>query len=287
MGTILLAIPPEEEQGRILAAIQSIESYIDEYGALEDARESLDTALPDRLRKSVLQQAVQGRLVPQDPNDEPASALLERIREERRELVAAGKAKPPKDGESVIYRGSDGGYYEKRGKDDAQPIEVPYDVPDSWEWTRFGSLIELTSGVDLASSEYNDKNKGIPYLTGASNFENGDLIENRWTEAPKRISHKGDLLFTCKGTIGEMAINRFDKAHIARQIMAIAPYDEDCLEYIELFLSSMVEAVKKEAHGVIPGIERKTLLEALFPMPPIQEQRRINDIVRRSISLLS
>ena len=284
---MLLPLPPLEEQARIIEKLDELMLHTDEYRVLEDARESLDAELPGRLRKSVLQQAVQGKLVPQDPDDEPASVLLERIREERRELVSAGEAKAPKGGESVIYRGSDGGYYEKRGKDDAQPIEVPYGVPDSWEWTRFGSLIELTSGVDLASSEYNDKNKGIPYLTGASNFENGDLIENRWTEAPKRISHKGDLLFTCKGTIGEMAINRFDKAHIARQIMAIAPYDEDCLEYIELFLSSMVEAVKKEAHGVIPGIERKTLLEALFPMPPIQEQRRINDIVRRAISLLS
>ena len=137
------------------------------------------------------------------------------------------------------------------------------------------TLIDLLSGVDLTPSQYNDKHDGIPYLTGASNFDNGALIENRWTNQPKRVSSRGDLLFTCKGTVGAMAINTFDHVHIARQIMAVKPIDALTLSYIELFLMSMVEDIKSQAKGVIPGIERNTILDALVPLPSIDEQKRI------------
>ena len=282
MGSILIPIPPESEQTRILAKVNELMPLVEEYGKLEDAREALDAALPDRLRKSVLQMAVQGKLVPQDPADEPASVLLERIREQRRQLVAEKKMKAPKGGESVIFRGSDGRRYEKRmdakGRE-SEPIciedEIPFEIPDSWEWARLESLIVLLSGTDLKPTQYNDKNEGIPYLTGASNFVNGGLIENRWTAEPTRISNKGELLFTCKGTVGEMAINQFDAAHIARQIMAITPCEYEMLPYITLFLKAMVEDIKSHAKGVIPGIERNTLLARLIPVPPLAEQNRI------------
>ena len=153
--------------------------------------------------------------------------------------------------------------------------EIPFEIPEGWEWTRLESLIDLLSGVDLSSTEYNDKQRGIPYLTGASNFNHGQLIENRWTECPRRESRKGDLLFTCKGTVGEMAINSFDRAHIARQIMAIRPTGDNCLSYLEIFLGSLVTSIRAAAKGVIPGIERATLLVALVPVPPLAEQRRI------------
>ena len=282
MGSILIPIPPESEQTRILAKVNELMPLVEEYGKLEDAREALDAALPDRLRKSVLQMAVQGKLAPQDPADEPASVLLERIREQRRKLIAEKKVKAPKGGESVIFRGSDGRRYEKRidakGRE-SEPAcvedEIPFDIPDSWEWVRLESLIVLLSGTDLKPTQYNDKNEGIPYLTGASNFVNGELVENRWTAEPTRISTKGELLFTCKGTVGEMAINRFDAAHIARQIMAITPCEYEMLPYITLLLKAMVEDIKSHAKGVIPGIERNTLLARLIPVPPLAEQNRI------------
>ena len=282
LRSTLLALPPESEQQRIVGKLAQLMPLVEEYGKLEDAREALDDVLPDRLRKSVLQMAVQGKLVPQDPADEPASVLLERIREQRRKLIAEKKVKAPKGGESVIFRGSDGRRYEKRidaKGGESEPIciedEIPFDIPDSWEWVRLESLIVLLSGTDLKPTQYNDKNEGIPYLTGASNFVNGELIENRWTAEPTRISNKGELLFTCKGTVGEMAINRFDAAHIARQIMAITPCEYEMLPYITLFLKAMVEDIKSHAKGVIPGIERNTLLARLIPVPPLAEQNRI------------
>ena len=278
----LVALPPLAEQRYIVERVNELIPLVEEYGKLEDAREALDAALPDRLRKSVLQMAVQGKLVPQDPADEPASTLLERIRGQRRKMIAEKKMKAPKGGESVIYAGSDGRRYEKRidakGRE-SEPAciedEIPFETPDSWEWARLESLIVLLSGTDLKPSQYNEKNEGIPYLTGASNFVDGELIEKRWTIEPSRISNKGELLFTCKGTVGEMAINQFDAAHIARQIMSIAPCEYEMLPYITLFLKAMVEDIKSHAKGVIPGIERNTLLARLIPVPPLEEQDRI------------
>ena len=282
IGRLLIALPPLAEQRRIVERVGELMPLVEEYGGLEDAREALDAALPGRLRKSVLQLAVRGGLAPQDPTDEPAGVLLERIRGQRRQLVAEGKMKAPKGGESIIFAGSDGRRYEKRidarGRE-SEPVciddEIPFEIPAGWEWARLESVIVLLSGTDLNSSQYNDRHEGIPYLTGASNFADGKLIENRWTVEPSRVSRKGELLFTCKGTVGEMAINRFDAAHIARQIMSITPNEYGMLPYITLFLNAMVEDIKSHAKGVIPGIERNTLLARLIPVPPLAEESRI------------
>ena len=282
-----IPIPPLAEQRRIVERVNELLPLVEEYGELEDTREALDADLPGRLRKSVLQMAVRGKLVPQDPTDEPASALLGRIREQRAELVRQKKMKAPKGGESVIFTGSDGRRYEKRvdskGHDASEPAciedEIPFEIPESWEWARLQGLICLLSGTDLKPGQYNSCHNGIPYLTGASNFSDSDLLENRWTVEPSRISLKGDLLFTCKGTVGEMAINRFDKAHIARQIMAISPNDYEMLSYLTVFLKATVEEIKTDAKGVIPGIERGTLLSRLIPVPPLTEQSRIAEKV--------
>ena len=279
---MLIPLPPLAEQRRIVGRVGELMPLVEEYGGLEDAREALDAALPGRLRKSVLQLAVRGGLAPQDPADEPAGVLLERIRGQRRQLVAGGKMRAPKGGESIIFAGSDGRRYEKRvdarGRE-SEPAciedEIPFEIPEGWEWARLESVIVLLSGTDLNSSQYNDRHEGIPYLTGASNFADGKLIENRWTVEPSRISRKGELLFTCKGTVGEMAINRFDAAHIARQIMSITPNEYGMLPYITLFLNAMVEDIKSHAKGVIPGIERNTLLARLVPVPPLAEESRI------------
>jgi type I restriction enzyme S subunit len=134
-----------------------------------------------QLRNSILQEAIEGRLVPQDPNDEPASILLDRIRKEKEILVKEGKLKKKDLIETPITE-----------------EEIPFEVPESWEWVRLGYLINLLSGRDLSPTEYNKSNNGIPYMTGASNFESGILIVNRWTNHPATISHKGDLLITCK-----------------------------------------------------------------------------------------
>lgn len=275
---LLVPVAPAAEQIRIVEKMNKLTPYVDEYGRANKQREQLNQVLPIRLRKSILQAAVEGKLIEQSDDDEPASLLLAGIREKRAQLVREGKAKPVKGGESIIYRDDVGHWFERRGKSDPVCIdeEIPFDIPDSWSWARLGDLIDLKSGIDLDKKLYSDTEKiGIPYITGASNLQNGHVLENRWTDSPKRKSIKGDLLLTCKGTIGEMAYNPFPVAHIARQIMAIKAIDDKMLGYIRLFLLFYVDKVKKAAKGIIPGIERADLTEALIPIPALAEQCHI------------
>jgi len=157
---LLIPIAPYLEQERIVDRVEDLMPCIAEYEILESAREALDAELSGRLRKSVLQMAVQGKLVEQDPADEPASALLDRIRAERAKLIKEKKLKAPKGGESVIYRASDGGYYEKRGKGEPQPVEVPFDIPDSWEWARVSTVFNLVRGSGIKRTEVTEE--GVP-----------------------------------------------------------------------------------------------------------------------------
>ena len=229
----------------------------------------------DQLRKSILQQAIQGKLVPQDPNDEPASTLLERIREEKARLVKEKKIKKEKN-PSIIFRGEDNSHYEKfilTGEVKCIDDEIPFDLPKGWEWCRLGEVITLLSGRDLEPCYYNSESKGIPYITGASNVKNGRLIVNRWTESPVTISKHGELILTCKGTIGALAFNDIGDVHIARQMMSISsPLD---LVYLREFIDSHILRLEHRAKSIIPGISREDILSVLFALPPIAEQQRI------------
>ena len=264
----------KQKQVRIMRKIEKLVPVVEEYGKLEETRLQLDADLPATLEKSILQEAIQGKLVPQDPNDEPASELLKRIANERKALVKAGKLKRDK-GESVIFRGSDRLAYETRnGETVCIQDEIPFNIPHSWEWVRLGNVVALLSGRDLEPSEYSASQKKFPYMTGASNFVDGKLLVNRWTDKFATISHNGDLLITCKGTIGAMAFNTIGDIHIARQIMAISSHWIN-LGYVKVYLESIVLSLKSAANSMIPGIDRNTMLNLLIPLPPLDEQKRI------------
>ena len=288
LRSTLIPVPPLAEQRRIVDVLGKYLALVD---GIERDRAELDVLLA-QLKSKVLDLAVRGELTERDQKDEPASELLARIREDKLAMVTRGELKP-KDvkNDTVIFTGSDGLRYEKRadGKGEAKCIEkeIPFEVPEGWSWSRMERLIQLTSGIDLAKADYNSEHNGIPYITGASNFENGSLIENRWTDKPKRISHRGDLLFTCKGTVGKMAINKFASAHIARQVMAINPYRGVDKLYLQQVLAWHVETIRRKAKGFIPGIERGVLLKALVPVPPLAEQRRIVRAIEAVISATS
>ena len=275
MNSILLAIPPVKEQHRILEKMSMVDAFIDKYASLQIKLNSLDNSVYELLRKSILQEAIQGKLVPQITEEGAAQELLEQIKAEKQNLVKEGKLKKSALATSVIFRGDDNRYYEQIGKKCLDITdEIPFDIPENWQWIKLDQGISLLSGRDLEPSQYNDLHHGIPYITGASNFVNSNLIINRWTEAPITISNKGDLLLTCKGTIGSMAFNDIGQIHIARQVMAITSYGID-LKYIKCFLQSNLSILEKNANSMIPGISRNTLLGMLFPLPPLKEQQRI------------
>ena len=215
-----------------------------------------DMMTAEQLKASILQLAMQGKLVEQRPEEGTGEELYKKIQAEKNRLIKEGIIKRQKSLPDI----SDG--------------EVPFDIPETWKWTRLDASITLLSGADLTPEKYNSIEKGIVYITGASNIENGKVIINRWTEYPKNIAHKGDLLLTCKGTVGKTAILELDEAHIARQIMAITPIM--CyVDFINYFIQFIVTDLKKKAKSMIPGIERASVLNAPFPLPPLEEQKRI------------
>ena len=285
MTNLLVPIPPLNEQYRIVSKIKELSPSVSKYKEKEQLMTALNETFPEQLRKSILQLAIQGKLVPQDPNDEPASVLLERIRAEKERLIKEGKIKRDKN-ESVIYR-RDNSHYEKLGsKERCIDAEIPFEVPDSWAWVRLGTIISLLSGQDFDPSGYNAFGRGIPYITGASNIEDGTVQINRWTENPKNIARSGELLIVCKGAgVGKMAILKEDAVHIARQIMAISPIYIS-IYYLQVCLEYNLEQLRKNMQGVIPGISRIDVLNILFPVPPLNEQERIVEQIKAILPMI-
>ena len=145
---------------------------------------------------------------------------------------------------------------------------------EGWRWVMLGDVISLISGADLPSDQHNTVGKGTAYITGASNIVNGSLIINRWTTTPKKIAKRGDILLTCKGTIGANCVLELEEAHIARQVMAIRVTGADT-KFVHYYIQHYVDTLKKQAKSMIPGIERKNITEAPFPLPPLEEQHKI------------
>ena len=283
----LIPVPPEEEQKRIIKRLKKVLPYVDTYSTTYSETESLNNAFPDRIKKSILQEAVQGKLIPQDPSDEPASILLERIHAEKQRFIKEGKIKKDKH-ESVIFR-RDNSHYEKLdGIEHCIDDEIPFEIPESWEWTRLGQIISLLSGTDFKPEEYNDKCKGIPYITGASSLSENGVLINRWTEMPRIIAIYGDILLVCKGSgYGKTVICDIEKAHIARQIMAIKKVTTLDMLYIRLFLQANFDQIKSKGQGVIPGIDRNSVMNMLCPIPPLAEQKRIVEKQRELFDKIS
>ena len=254
--SIIIPLPPLEEQKRIVAKIEELMPYVDQYDKAYTEVEELNKKFPEDMQKSILQYAIQGKLVEQREQDGTAEDLYKQIQEEKKKLIKDGKIKKTKALPKITED------------------EIPFDIPENWKWVRLGDVIHLTSGQDMTPNKYNDISKGIPYLTGASNIQDGEILINRWTEEPKAIALKGDVLLTCKGTVGKTVILEQDEVHIARQIMSIRTIVVD-VEFIQFFLKSYVNILKSMAKSMIPGIERKNVLEAPLPLPPLAEQQRI------------
>ncbi len=268
---LIVPVPPKKEQINILKSYNQIVPIIN---ILENDKEKI-LSLITTIKSKILDLAIRGQLVSQNPDDEPSSVLLERIRAEKEELIKQGKIKRDKK-ESIIFKSEDNSYYEKIGdKSENINVEIPFDLPEDWNFVRLKEIWELISGRDLSPSEYNADGTGIPYITGASNFINGKVELVRWTSTPQVLTETGDLLFTCKGTIGEMAFNDFGTAHIARQIMAIRNIFGLNSEYLALCMDFYIHEIKNAAKGLIPGISREDILNLILPIPPEKYQKQV------------
>ncbi|MGF7400880.1 restriction endonuclease subunit S [Thermoanaerobacterium thermosaccharolyticum] len=258
-----IPLPSIEYQKLEKRKIEEVEPKINEL----DLTFEKNLAYITRFRQSILQEAVQGKLVPQDPNDEPASILLKRIKEEKERLIKEGKIKKEKLLPPI--------------KED----EIPYELPKGWEWVRLGEVIQLISGQHILSGDYNEVGKGIGYLTGPTDF--GQLYTNitKWTEHPKTIANKNDILITVKGSgVGKLNILTEDAA-IGRQLMAIRPIFINN-RYTYFTLSCNQDIFQNKKVGIaIPGISREDILNLLISVPPLNEQKRIVEKVDQLMAL--
>lgn len=259
LHNIIIPIPSVEEQARIVAKVDKIMAKIDEYEKLENQLVKLKEQFPQDMKNSLLQAAIQGKITKQLNSDTLVLETRQNIEKEKNRLIKEKKIKR-----------------EKLLPITAKESEF-LDTPKNWGIIRLGEVINLLSGQDLTSDRYSDKQLGIPYITGASNFANGNILINRYTSSPTSTAMQGDLLITCKGTIGEMAYLNVEKAHIARQVMSISPIGDANIRYIEFLLRYFVDDLKSKAKSMIPGIDRKTVLNIILPFPPIEEQQRIVD----------
>ena len=287
--TIPIPLPPLAEQKRIVAAIEKFMPLIEEYGKKETQLKAINEKIGTLTKKAILQEAVQGKLVPQIASEGNARDLLEEIRKEKLSHGFANSygicSEKGKKSKSSDLRSKSQIRVIKKELPEITEDEIPFEIPESWCWCRLGEIVQLTSGQDLQPEMYNSSQKGIPYITGASNFNNGNVIINRWTETPKSVAIKDDLLLTCKGTVGEMAFLNEKKVHIARQVMSIRSSEKISLGYVKIYLTTQIENLKSKAKSMIPGIAREDVISSLIPLPPLAEQKRIVAAIEKMLTL--
>ena len=277
LGSFLIPIPPKAEQERIVAEIEKFEPLIAEYNKLEQQATKLDSEIYDKLKKSILQYAIQGKLVPQDSNDEPAAVLLERIRAEKKAQL--GK----KYVESYIYKGDDNCYYEKVGKNEPVLLEnLPFDIPDSWCWARLGTIGDWGAGATPSRSNPEYYNGNIPWIkTGELNdgyiYSSEETItEQALQKCSLRYNKIGDVLIAMYGaTIGKLAIAGVELT-TNQACCACTPYKGLSNIYLFYFLKEEKDRfIKLGAGGAQPNISREKIVNYLIPIPPYNEQLRI------------
>ena len=280
MISLLVPLPPLSEQHRIVAKIEELLPYIERYGKAEEHLTALNTTFPEALKKSILQEAVQGKLVPQNPDDEPASVLLERIRAEKQALIKAGKIRKDKHESAIITR--DKIPYEIiDGKERCIADEVPFELPESWCWCRLGTIFQHNTGKALNSS--NHQGTMMQYITTSNlywdRFELDKLKEMLFTdsEVEKCTVTKGDLLVCEGGDIGRAAIWNYDypmriQNHIHR-LRSYAPVEVYFFYYV-FYLYKRAGLIGGKGIG-IQGLSSNAIDKLLIPLPPLAEQKKI------------
>ena len=285
MISLLVPIPPLEEQQRIVDKIDAVASAVSAYDVAYQKNESLSSAFPEALKKSILQEAVQGKLVPQDPSDEPAEALLERIRAEKQRLIKEKKIKKDKH-ESIIFR-RDNSHYEKLdGMERCIDDEIPFDIPDAWTFVRLQSICKkITDGEHKTPKRVTDY-CGF-FLLSARNVRDGyislndvDYVdETEYLNISKRCSPvKDDILISCSGSVGRCCIVDDDNNYVmVRSAAMISPIQCNSKYIMYAIQSPMVQKQisEKIKQAVQANLFQGAIRELLIPVPTLEEQFRI------------
>lgn len=283
----IFPLPPLAEQQRIVAKIEELMPFVDRYDKLEKQLQALNTTFPDQLKRSILQESIQGKLVPQDPTDEPANTLLERIRAEKAQLIKDGKIKREKN-PSQIFRGEDGHFYERIGKNEPVCIdeELPFEIPETWEWARLKD-IALTI-VDCPHSTPKYLNTPTDFYAIDTNCINaaGEIIKWRYVDGEtyeKRISRlepqNSDIIYTREGSICRAAIlPKSVKVCLGQRVMLIRVPKLISYRFIRQYLmtSQVIKHLTSKQRGIgAKHVNVSDVCALLIPLPPLAEQQRI------------
>lgn len=294
---LLLPLPPLEEQHKIVQRVESFIPHIARYTNLKSELDVINNTLCDLFKKSILQEAIQGKLVPQCSEDEPASALLQRIKAEKERLIQEKKIKRDKT-ESVIFRGDDNCYFEKLSDGTIRPIETPFSIPDSWEWVRLGDLVYNMSGLSYKKEDLEVKHDApIRVLRG------GNIGEGFWLTkdddvriAPQFV--KSELLLKA-GTFITPAVSSFEQVGktglieadqenivVGGFVLMLIPFsfDKSFLRYLlyvfqSPFYKAVCQSIVNKSGQAFYNLSRTKLMNASIPLPPLKEQCRIGEFL--------
>ena len=282
----LVPIPPRGEQLRIVESIKQLLVIVDLYGKAEKELSNLNTDFPSLLKKSILRHAIQGRLVPQDPNDEPASVLLDRIQVERKSSAKGNKSQPVS---RIIKR--DNSYYEMlNGAEKCINEVIPYSIPDSWKWVRLRDIVTIQGGGTPDKSNPDYWNGNIPWAS-VKDIHGDYLTSTTDTITTKGLSSKasigksapGDLIVATRLVPGKSIVASVEAA--INQDLKIIKTSIDVL-FLHFWFDTMINNFIKLGQGTtVPGIKQKDLADSLFPLPPLPEQHRIVSIIQSLFSM--
>ena len=286
----LLPIPPQEEQRRIVTKLNQLYPYINQYGNSQNRLNQINKEIWHNLKKSILQEAIQGKLVPQIAEEGIAQDLLEQIRQEKQKLVKEGKLKKSALTDSVIYKGDDNKYWEKKDKTETDITdEIPFEIPDSWAWVRHNDLFDISGGSQPPKSKFIEREKeGYIRLFQIRDYgPNPQPIYIPLSTASK-ISQKGDILLARYGaSLGKVFYAEYGAYNVA--LAKVIPLYESPLifqKYIYLYYCSSIyqNEIVNRSRCAQAGFNKEDLNSLLFPLPPLAEQCRIVEMYEKAIA---
>jgi len=296
IANTLITIPPLSEQQRIVDKLEQILPLIDEYKINEEKLSKLNETLPAKIKQSILQYAVQGKLVKQDPNDEPASELLKRIKAEKEQLIKEGKIKKDKT-ESYIFKGEDNNYYEQIGSKTIDITEeIPFEIPQGWEWVRLGNIVNIARGGSprpiqdyLTTAEdglnwikIGDTDKGGKYINSTKEKITPDGLHKT------RFVKKGDFLLSNSMSFGRPYILNIDGCiHDGWLVLSEVDYcfNKDFLYYLLSSYYIYQQFCGKVSGAVVKNLNSEKVAGALICLPPLSEQQRIVNKIEELLNL--
>ena len=305
LGRMLLPIPPKAEQRRLVQKLESLIPLFKRYTKAQFELDTLNERINEKLKKSILQEAIQGKLLPQDPSDESASELLARIREEKLQLLKEGKLKKKDITDSVIFKGDDNKYYEQIGEDVVDLTDlVPFEIPDNWEWVRLRDICSICTGATFKKEEATQDQTGVRVLRGGNIsplrlcFKDDDIFISGSLVKENILLNKNDIVtpaVTSLENIGKMARveSNLQNVTVGGFVFILRPFfnDDVMSKYLLAVMSSpstieYMRSITNKSGQAFYNIGKERLLTTLIPIPPYREQQDINMHIQHLFSKL-